>query len=109
MPTAVSSQPYSREQLEQLLKIHKELERVEQGMQNQGYVESDYSTTKLKGSHSNLDSSSSNYSAELASKAFKTSSSRATHSGMLPDNRWETQYNHLPPLPQMVKNIEKKN
>ena len=100
LPTAVSNQPYSREQLEQLLQIHKELERVEQGMQQQGgFIESSAdSLTKLKETHSNLDSSSSNFSAELASKAFKSSART------VPDHsRWEAhQYNQLPPPPQMV-------
>lgn len=85
------NQPYSQDQLEQLLQIHKELERVEQGLQQSqhqrgGYIESNDSLTKSKElNHQSqrqqqqqhpvpplpVESSSSSISAELASQAFR--------------------------------------
>ncbi len=113
----VQNQTYSREQLEQLLQIHKELERVEKGLHNpqRGYIESSDSLTKPNEHHQTqtVDSSSS-YSAELASQAFKPPSGQPipvmVDQNSFYDSQWTLHHQQQslhqmpppPPPPQMV-------
>ena len=96
LPPSMPSQTYSRQQLEQLLQIHKELERVEKGFLHQKPM---VELSDSKDHYPRLETSTSFSAEELASQAFQQSGQSIPvmidHPPLL-DSRWQLQQHRLP-------------